>query len=298
MAECMLSFGREDWSRAIPMLETLVRRHPNMPSARDLLGRANYAALLSSVDGKHDAALACKPVKADIDRVEDADVYDLLMGFESIGASCEFGLVQRRFGAEPLGLLRWNIVWPEELIAALDYDLVGMGEIENTELFLSGFKEFYLLDRRWHFGMHTFMFEGQIDPAKLYERMRRRVIYLRRRFLADLAAGEKVLVYTFPGLTADIVKRLTRALRRHGPVRLLVVQPAEPKSPGEFRGRPGEIMQVEPGCLIGFLPRLGMTPDQSWDIAYDSWIALCRKAIENINLSTESPHHDNAHATA
>ena len=34
----------------------------------------------------------------------------MLLRFESIGSDCEFGAVQRRYGAEPLGLLRWNDV--------------------------------------------------------------------------------------------------------------------------------------------------------------------------------------------
>jgi hypothetical protein len=34
-------------------------------------------------------------------------------GFENLGGNCEFGLVQRHFGAEPLSLLRWTATPPE-----------------------------------------------------------------------------------------------------------------------------------------------------------------------------------------
>ena len=50
------------------------------------------------------------------DMLEDARA--IVTQFESLGGTghgCEFGLFQRHFGAEPLGLLRWADLSPELL---------------------------------------------------------------------------------------------------------------------------------------------------------------------------------------
>ena len=43
----------------------------------------------------------------DLNTVPVLDDRDLVLQFESIGDNCELGLVQRRAGSEPLGLLRF-----------------------------------------------------------------------------------------------------------------------------------------------------------------------------------------------
>ena len=46
-----------------------------------------------------------------------SDLPTLLNSFESLGDNCEFGFVQRKFGTEPAGLLRWAIASPAALVA-------------------------------------------------------------------------------------------------------------------------------------------------------------------------------------
>ncbi len=45
---------------------------------------------------------------AAVSAVEQITLQDLMLQFESLGQNCEFGLVQRRAGADPLGLLRFD----------------------------------------------------------------------------------------------------------------------------------------------------------------------------------------------
>ncbi len=53
---------------------------------------------------------------------------DLLRGFESLGHNCEFGVVQRHFGAEPLGLLRFSGITLPDLLTGLACGFAGAGQ--------------------------------------------------------------------------------------------------------------------------------------------------------------------------
>ncbi len=78
------------------------------------------------------------------------------MSFQPLGDNCEFGLVQRPFGAEPIDLLRWNAIGPEALICGLDCNFEDIENPESTELDLDG-EEFVLKDHRYGMAMHTFI---------------------------------------------------------------------------------------------------------------------------------------------
>ena len=84
-----------------------------------------------------------------VGHVEDESLRQLMLRFESIGEDCEFGSVQRRYGAEPLGLLRWNDASYPALAAALEQDFAGCGEPETTMLDVGAIDEVYVRDRRW-----------------------------------------------------------------------------------------------------------------------------------------------------
>ena len=59
---------------------------------------------------------------------------NLALQFESLGDNCELGLVQRRAGVEPLGLLRFAGAPLRRLITALDARFEG---IDDPEAILS-----------------------------------------------------------------------------------------------------------------------------------------------------------------
>ena len=274
--ECMLASAREDWPRAIALWSDFYRRYPNYPGAWDLLGRAIDSGRMSEID-KPGRPATKAAARAEVGLVEDEAVRDLLLGFESLGSDCEFGLVQRRHGAEPFGLFRWNIVWVEDLIAALQQGLAGIGEHEHTEIVVLSNREFFVQDVRWYLGRHTFKFEGQTTHAELYPKMCERIGRLRRELLDTLAAGKRIFVYCSDGLTSDEFETLHRALETFGPNRLLAVQPAEPAADLPFRGRPGDVLRAGPGRYVGFLPHRGVGSAGTWNIAFDDWIAICRK---------------------
>jgi hypothetical protein len=57
---------------------------------------------------------------------------DLVLNFESIGDNCEFGLVQRMAGAEPLGLLRFSSTPLPLLVRALRARFDGLADPANV----------------------------------------------------------------------------------------------------------------------------------------------------------------------
>ena len=193
--------------------------------------------------------------------------------------------MQRRYAAEPLGLLRWNDVRLENLIAALGQRFAGMGEAGNTEMPVIGNGEFTVKDTRWDLWMHTFQFVGQVDPAALFPKMCRRVVYLRDKLIEDLEGAEKIFVYRAPAMTSPQLAGLHAALGDYGPVKLVAVLPIG--APGDFSGPAGEVVEVGERCWVGFLSRLGVADDNHWDIAYDDWVSICGKVAEVSNERNE-----------
>ena len=215
------------------------------------------------------------PVK--IARVQDEAACKLLLGFESIGDDCEFGMVQRRYGAEPLGLLRWNYVPLADLMAALGAGFCGVGEPQHTELwFAENGSETFIRDKRWGLPLHTFMSKAQVDEAAFYPKACRRAAFLRDKLLADLAAGEKIMVFKTADILPEAMRALHVALQAFGNIRLLCIKPANVSSPHPaLCGKPGEVFEISDGLYVGFIGRVG-NANGSWDIAFDDWLAICR----------------------
>ncbi len=273
-AEGAIAVAREDWQQAIAFWTEYRRRFPDDPTGWEQLGIAVQGARMGEAAGER------APVQVDIAVVDDEPMRRLVLRFESIGDSCEMGLVQRRFGAEPLSLLRWNDVALDNLIAALDHGFEGMGEPDNTTMATAANGELFIKDRRWSLGMHTFLLAGHVDADDVYKKMCRRIVYLRGKLLDDLASAEKIFVYRSSTIDAEGLRRLHRALRAHGPVTLLGVQPVLTGTTA-FPGRPvGEVERLDEGLYVGFLAHPGTDALGNWDIDFETWTGLFAKVLE------------------
>lgn len=271
----ILAAARGEWTSAIAILSDFRARFPDDAAARDLLGRATMLRNFALVEEARPTPVAPAPVE--IVRFEDDAVRTMLLGFESIGTDCEFGLVQRRYGAEPLGLLRWNTTSPEGLLLGLASRFEGLGDREHTQLsVLPESGEYYVSDHRLDLQMHTFVFEGQVEKDQLLPKMCRRLRYLRGKLIEDLTSAEKVCIYKCGDSGPDFIRDLHDSLRCYGPVRLLCVREASSDAAFlPFRGEAGEVHRVDEDLYVGFLSRLGGR-DGVWDIAYDDWVSMCR----------------------
>lgn len=226
---------------------------------------------------QEDAAAAdAEPAPIDIDTIAAADrisVGELMLKFESLGQNCEFGLVQRQCGAEPLSLLRFSSTPLPKLLAALEAEFEGMGSPETVDVQVSANgRELMINDTRFGFLYHAFVQNGAMSVEALHRREVRRVPLLIRKLLEDLQSAEKIFV--FKGMSAvpeEEIFPLAASLRHYGPNTLLFVTLADAAHP------PGSVEFRAPGFLVGYVSRFAPTEDASdFDVA--QWVRVCREA--------------------
>ena len=267
-----LAMAREDWDAALSIWTAFREKYPNDQVGWENLGRTLTSKHLDDVDRRENGQGITGPV--DIVKVEDDVNRTLLLTFESVGGDCEFGMVQRRYGAEPLGLLRWNYVTFASLMAAVAVQFEGMGDLDQTELWSGGVDEYFVQDKRWGLAMHTFLSSTQVDKEVFLPKMARRIGYLRDKLVAEIQRGEKTIVFKSDSVSQADMKALQAALWKIGPVDLLWVRTKSEGSPVP-RGKAGEVFKIQDNLYVGLLDRLGATQGY-WDIAYDDWISICR----------------------
>ncbi len=204
---------------------------------------------------------------------------DIVAHFESLGANCEFGFVQRAAGLEPQSLLRWAMVLaPTNLARALDADFDGLYGFDN----LVPFNAQMVLDNRFRIAFHSALHstsakfdDSEEDRRDIHRFEAAKVADQIVKFRAVLASGERIFVFHkyFGEITPAEIATLFTALRRRGPARLLVVSLATPDEP------PGSVSLLAPGLLQGRIDRFA-PGNKAHDVSLDSWTEICRKALE------------------
>ncbi len=196
----------------------------------------------------------------------------LVMRFESIGQNCEFGLVQRGFGAEPLGLLRFASLVTHALVDGLMASFAGVGRPETTRIYLTDppEREYRMHEQTYYLWYGTGQTEAQATQDAVLAQQCRRLGYLQPKFAADLHTGDKTYVLTFtdPGpLTDSEALAVFCALNRHGANRLLYTVFGDP-------ARAGQVDRLYPGLLRGHLGAVDARLYGSWD----AWLSLLAHA--------------------
>lgn len=162
-----------------------------------------------------------------------AAIAALMMDFESIGPACEFGVVQRCRGAEPLSLLRFSSSSIANLTQLLQNELAGFMTAYDIEI-VQDHSEYMIFSRHYDdFLAHTNTPIAGNDPAKVLAREVTKFGYLKRRFEADWTEAARVYVHCGCADEAAIL-RLHDALRRRSDRTLLWVTRAHRP---EDRGR-------------------------------------------------------------
>ena len=201
-------------------------------------------------------------------------ISQIALRFESLGENCEFGLFQRQCDVEPLGLLRFSSTFMRNLIRGVDEQFDGLAEPGDIDLRLEGAprKEFMIHEKKFGLVYHTFVYEGQRSLWLMREQEAARMKFLRRKFMEDLAAADKIFIYKFgSGMSEEEILPLHMALTRHAEATLLWVVPAE-------RGRPvGTVEVLSPGLLKGYIDRFA-PEDNAHDFSFDGWLRICANA--------------------
>ena len=256
---------------------SLVFEHPDFLVPHDILGNADHRKISGFVD------------RIEIDlKLQDAfdashtlSMTDLFNRFESLGNNCELGLVQRRAGAEPLGLFRWSSTSVSSIILALDNDFKNLGEEDDVLIELAenehGPREYMIREKKYGLFFHSWQFEGQVEPDILKAREIIKLKFLARKFREDLNEGNKILVHKHHGLSAADTEALHRSVRRHGSNPILLVELAE--TPEQV----GSVEEMGDGTFRGYVDRFAPAGN-AYDFSFEAWLKLCRTLTCNLGI--------------
>jgi tetratricopeptide (TPR) repeat protein len=287
----ILAERRHDWAEAARRWGDVRARAPGridgyargIAALTEAAQTAEAAALASQAleQWPNDADIAARHAqlhgaKREADQADRAR--DIVMQFASLGGSghgCEFGLFQRSFGAEPLGLLRWSDLGYELLAGALEARFGGVGDPENTEIFIPGEDEYWTKDKRYWMVMRTFVKTDEMPIEKMEFHACRRLRYLRDELIDDLENNAKIFVFKnmFRNLTDAEIARLHAAVRSYGDSTLLYVRYEDDAHPN------GTVVVDRPGLLIGYIDHFAFSPeDKQLNFPTESWFAICERA--------------------
>jgi len=281
-----VAMRQEAWAASLERWQSAQDRFPHIKflSHRIFEARMRIAEvepdMAASASAAKIVAASTVPAIAKHD-AEDPDLKDIVKDFESLGGAghgCEFGLFQRAYGAEPLGLLRWADLAPELLMDALEAQFDGVGLPENTVVFVppsNGRAEYWTRDKRYWMAMRCFIPADEVSYEKMVAQACRRIQFLRRKLIDDLKAGEKIFVFKSltRNLTDEELARLHRATRNYGDNTLLYVRYEDADNPN------GSVRVAEPGLMIGSVDRFAFSRENK-DLgpAIDRWAAVCIRA--------------------
>ena len=252
-----VAYHRQDWPEA---LQRWTAFRDLMPDHS--LGHSQIMLIMGEL-GRFNEIVA-STARAGGEDPSRPNLAEFMLQFESLGDNCEFGVVQRHFGAEPLGLLRFTSTPLRLLAAAIERRFEGVGDPANTDLkVVNG--EYMTTDKRFHMAMHTFIRETGDDREKRLISVCRRLRFLRDKLLADLAEAHKILVYgcTEP-LNDDEIQPLWHAIRAYGNNRLLLVRAADAGNPA------GSVRLLADGFVAGYVDKLDVGAP-----SFDVWLTIC-----------------------
>jgi hypothetical protein len=199
---------------------------------------------------------------------------DLFLNFVSLGDNCEFGLIQRAVGIEPLDLLRFGGTGRDEqgLILGLSENFARFFTPYDLQIADHG-GEWVSSIPAYEISFHTDRPTSEIGYAAMMEEERRRLGFLANRLIRDLAAAEKIFVRkSNKPVTDATMLAMFRAMRNYGAPVLLWVTAGT--------GDPAaQVERLAPGLLRGHLPRFAPYENAA-DGSVADWRELCRAALQ------------------
>src|SRR4051794_21436227 len=200
----------------------------------------------------------CRP---GVDPVMSNPDVALVNHFESLGRGCEFGFLQRRAGAEPMGLLRFASMPLEGLIHGLQTQFAGIGDADGFALSRND-GEYWIEVSKFALRYHTELYEGEITPEELVQLERRKVKFLAAGLIEGLKSGSKIFVYLRRQPVTDReFDELRAALASNGSATLLWVTASDGTHSAD------SVELLDGGLMVGYLGRLA--PRQAlYDVDY------------------------------
>ena len=194
-------------------------------------------------------------------------IADIAARCESIGYNCEFGLIQRHIGIEPISLLRWAGSDLPRLVEALKSGFAGLMETATGQ----DHGCWRLICGRYGIVFHTDHRPAEMTVEQAAETDRPRLRWLADKLLADIGDGDRMLVYSNPSLrSATDALPLLRAIQDIGRATLMVVC-ADPE-------RSGSAEHVADSMIAGYVRRL-TTFGMAIEAEQEPWEAMLPKAF-------------------
>jgi len=205
---------------------------------------------------------------ATIERIAGVTILDFLTSFQLVAGDCEFGGLQRACGCDPLGLFRFAGASVEAAIKALDNSLLGIGEHLDPFVVEHGGREWMIKDLQYNLVYHTGMSAAAFSADEVVTAEKRKIAFLRRKFLAELTEREKTFVCADRfGSPLEAMLPLFLALNRYGPNKLLWVTRASDKADV------GKAEEVLPGLMVGYIEEF-MQYSPSWRPGSAGWLSV------------------------
>ena len=208
---------------------------------------------------------------------ERPELAALMDKVESLGVSCELGLIQRHCTVDPLGLFRFGYTPVDGLVRALNADFEDIGSLDALITWTGENLEYFVKHETYGFEFHSGHFSDEISEADLLDKVAIHFEFLARKLQEDLRAGEKVFVYRSEshGASSEDAMRLSDAMWRFGkPVLLWIALTGDAEKFGTAEwSLPGKIMT---GYLDWFadVNYAGAMPFEYWVKAVQSAVAL------------------------
>jgi tetratricopeptide (TPR) repeat protein len=204
------------------------------------------------------------------DGPQQDDARSLLLSLEGLGDNCELGLLQRRFGAEPLGLFRFAAISVRNLIDGLTAGFDGVGDLDRMRIGVWHDGEFVIHDA-YGIQQRTFVYERELSKERFAAQASRRQVFLRNKLLEDLREGNKLFVYRIDAISRAEAIELHLAMRTYGRPHLLCVQKAQAEHV------PGTVELVQEGLMMAYMSRFAPRLELE-AIEPTEWLAVCRTA--------------------
>jgi hypothetical protein len=172
--------------------------------------------------------------------------------------------------------LRFSGSFSHDIVRGIEQEFEGIGEPDDIAPRLegeNGQREYMIHERKYGLVYHTFVYEGDRTIDLMRQQESTRLKFLRRKFIGELDAGEKIFVFkrATPVPESEILP-LFMALNRRQSNTLLWLVPAEP-------GRPsGTVEVLMNGLFKGYIDRFAPS-DNAHDLSFDEWVKVCVHAF-------------------
>lgn len=206
------------------------------------------------------------------------DTKEIFENFLSLGDNCEFGLVQRHFGADPLDILRWMTVPFASLCRLFEDRFEGFAEDESLVI-EDHAGEYVIHEKKYGLFGHSFVQVGDVEHNTLLNEVRKRFLFLKRKILDDLEEGRRILVYkNNQPLSKEQKSELFRCVRHITTCPLLIVEVANEAL------LVGTCEQHSDGLFYGFVERFAPY-ERAFDICPPSWLGVAWMVLDSVRGS-------------